>query len=125
MTDKISILYVDDEPINLMLFETYFKKNFNVITAESGPSGMEILQSNSTITAVISDMKMPEMNGLEFVGMAKNEFPSIAYFILTGYDITEEITAALNSNLILKYFRKPFDEVEIQKAIKEFIEKIQ
>ena len=121
MNEKTSILYVDDEPLNTMLFKAYFKQTFNVYICDSGLNGLERLRLNPEIKVVISDMKMPNMNGIEFIRLAKNEFPNIAYFILTGYDINEEIADALNSNLILKYFRKPFNEKEIEKTIKEYL----
>ncbi len=122
MNELTSLLYVDDEPLNTMLFKAYFKQIFDVHICDSGLKGLEKLRLNPEIRVVISDMKMPNMNGIEFIQLAKNEFPNIAYFILTGYDINEEITNALNSNLILKYFRKPFNEREIEKTIKEFLQ---
>ncbi len=122
MNELTSLLYVDDEPLNTMLFKAYFKQIFNVYICDSGIKGLEKLRLNPEIRVVISDMKMPNMNGIEFIRLAKSEFPNIAYFILTGYDINEEITNALNSNLILKYFRKPFNEREIEKTIKDFLQ---
>ncbi|MFA6402437.1 MAG: response regulator [Salinivirgaceae bacterium] len=119
MKKKPMLLYVDDEPINLMLFEANFKQNYTVITAESGIIGLEKLYSNNEFVVVISDMKMPEMNGIEFITLAKKEFPNIAYYILTGYDITQEISEALKNKLIFRYFRKPFNLKEIEDAIIE------
>ncbi len=121
--NKPTMLYVDDEPINLVLFATSFNKSFNVITAESGNEGLELLKSNPSISIVISDMKMPEMSGIEFIKKAKNEFQNIAFFILTGFDLTNEISEALNSGLIYEYFKKPFDYKEIEISIKNAIKK--
>ena len=84
MSSKITVLYIDDEPINLMLFEEIFSQNYEIITAGSGSEGLKILQSNPLIKVVISDMKMPVMNGIDFNSKAKTEFPDIVYFILTG-----------------------------------------
>jgi two-component system, response regulator, stage 0 sporulation protein F len=117
MSGKITILYVDDEPINLMLFEENFNQNYVIITAESGSDGLNKLRKYQDIKVVISDMKMPEMNGIEFIEQAKKEFPDIAYFIFTGYNLTDEIADALNKKLIQKYFCKPFNEYEIERAI--------
>lgn len=117
MSKKIPVLYVDDEPINLQLFELNFKNTFNVITALSGSDGFEILKKNPDIPVVVSDMRMPKMNGLEFIGKAKKEFPHIIFYILTGYDITEQISEALNNRLIAKYFRKPSNYKEIESTI--------
>ena len=121
MNDKKTILYVDDEPINLKLFALNFKNKFVVLTAESGTEGYELLKKNPHTAVVISDMKMPGMNGIEFIKLAKKEFPEISYFILTGFDITEEIADALNERLIHKYFRKPFNMKEIESAITEIL----
>jgi len=119
MKEKITVLYVDDEPINLKIFELSFKNRFIIHTAISGFEGMGILKSNSDISVVVSDMRMPKMDGLEFIAMAKREFPNIIFFILTGYDITEQIADALNNKLINKYFRKPFNFKEIESSIVE------
>jgi two-component system, response regulator, stage 0 sporulation protein F len=121
MDEKTTLLYVDDEELNLRLFEINFRKKFNVLTAESGDEGLEQLRANPQTLIVISDMKMPGMNGIEFIRLAKRDFPDISYYILTGFDITEEIAEALNQRLINKYFRKPFDMKEIETSIMEFL----
>ena len=117
MSSQISVLYIDDEPINLMIFERVFRKSYNIVTAESGQEGIELLNDNNEIQVVISDMKMPKMNGIEFITMAKNKFPDKAYFILTGYDMTDEIKDAINNNLIHNSFSKPFKAADITSAI--------
>lgn len=121
MNNPITILYVDDEPMNLMLFRANFKNKFNVQTAESGKEGLNQLISNPSTHVVISDMKMPGMNGIEFIKLAKIDFPNISFFILTGFDITDEISEALNDKLIHRYFRKPFNIKEIETAILEAV----
>ncbi len=112
-----TILYVDDEPINLRLFATNLKRDFRVLTAGSAISGLEILNKNPEISVVVSDMRMPSMNGLDFIKTAREKHPDIKYFILTGFDITKEIAEALKSKLILEYFSKPFKTNEIIDAI--------
>lgn len=107
--DKLKVLYVDDEELNLQLFEINLSEIFNVITADSGEHGLEIILKEKDIAVVVSDMKMPSMNGIEFIKKAKEVDPTIQYYILTGFEITEEIRDALKTGLIKKYFRKPFD----------------
>ena len=119
MEKQEKILYVDDEELNLHLFATVFKKKFNVITAESGFEGLKKLEENNDICVVISDMKMPEMNGIEFINNAKKKYANLVYFILTGFEITEEIADALNEKLINKYFKKPFNSKEIENTIND------
>lgn len=121
MNGKITLLYVDDEPLNLMLFELNLQDKFNILKAESGEEGLIVLKHNPQIVVVISDMKMPGMNGIEFIRLAKKEFPNIRFYILTGFDINEEIADALNERLIHKYFRKPFNMKEIEASILENI----
>lgn len=121
MSDKPTILYVDDEPTNLLLFKVNFQKKYNIITALSGYEGLEKLRTHSEVIIVISDMKMPGISGIEFIKMAKVEFPNIVYYILTGYDITPEIEEALTSNLIHSYYSKPFRVEEIDLSIIQVI----
>jgi two-component system, response regulator, stage 0 sporulation protein F len=117
MTPGIAILYVDDEPINLMLFEQLFRRKHTVLTANSGFGGLEVLKENPEVDVIISDMKMPGMNGIEFIRQAKIFFPLKLFYILTGYGITPEIQQAIESGLISKYFQKPFNMSEIESTI--------
>jgi len=119
MSEKITVLYVDDEMINLMLFKRLFKDHFYILTAESGNKGLEVLASEKEIKAVVSDMKMPNMSGLEFAVKAKNQFPDVVFFILTGFDCTPEMIEALNSKLISEYFGKPLNSAKIIGSIQE------
>ena len=114
-----TILYVDDEIMNLELFEFHMKKKYNLFLAESGPAGLELLEKESNISIVLTDMRMPVMNGLEFIQKAKVNYPDVTFFILTGYDITPEISAAMESGMIHKYFSKPYDLNDIEVAINE------
>lgn len=122
MNKEIKILYVDDEPINTKLFEINFKNKFSVITAENGLQALDLLNANSDTQVVLSDMKMPVMNGFEFIEKAKEKYPDKKYFILTGFEITGEIKQALDSGLIVKYFRKPLNMREIESSIKDVAE---
>jgi response regulator RpfG family c-di-GMP phosphodiesterase len=114
---KIKILYVDDEPINLKLFEINFARDFEIFVAEDGSNGLNILEKEPDIKVIISDMKMPGMNGIEFIAKAREKYPAKKYYILTGFEITKEIQDAIESGMILKYFRKPFNIKEIRSTI--------
>lgn len=123
MSEKSTILYVDDELLNLQIFEINFRKNYRVVTALSGELALEILELDPGITVVVSDMRMPGMDGLEFIQKARDKHYNLAFFILTGYDITFEISHALESKLIHQYFRKPFNMKEISEAIEMALNK--
>jgi CheY-like chemotaxis protein len=121
MPKDITILYVDDEHVNVFLFEEMFNKKYTVLTANSGLQGLEILKHHDNIEVLISDMRMPGMNGLEFIEKTRSLYPSMICCILTGYDITPEIKKALQDGLIVKCFQKPFDMVEIVSFISDVL----
>lgn len=123
MDSKSKILYVDDEAINLQLFSINLKKKYDIFTASDGISGLSTLEKNPEIKAVVSDMKMPYMNGIEFIKKAKEKFPTKCYFILSGFDLTNEIAQAIQTGVVNKYFSKPFNIKEIDMAISEAINK--
>jgi response regulator RpfG family c-di-GMP phosphodiesterase len=121
MNCKKKVLYVDDEPINLKVFQMSFQKQFDVVIADSGNAGLQKLKEDPEIAVVISDMKMPEMNGIEFIRLAKNEFPENFYFVLTAFDINAEITEALKQGLIYNHFQKPFNKRELEELISQVL----
>jgi response regulator RpfG family c-di-GMP phosphodiesterase len=121
---KTKILYVDDEEINLMLFEANLESQFDVFTANSGIKGLEIIKGYPEIRVVISDMKMPLMNGIEFIKKASDIAPKVKFYILTGFEITTEIQQALNQGIIRKYFRKPFNMNEISREIDDALSNV-
>lgn len=111
-----TILYVDDEQINQLIFERNLNKDFNVLVAGSGEDGINVYQ-NSDIDVIVSDMKMPGMNGVEFVRKIKELDTHIPCFILTGYDITPEIHTAIKTKMLEGYFQKPLNVQKIRAAI--------
>jgi response regulator RpfG family c-di-GMP phosphodiesterase len=121
MDTPITVLYVDDEPINLMLFELNFKSKYKVLTASDAKDGINILEQNPYIHIVISDMKMPEINGVDFLRIVKTKFPQSSCFILTGFDITQDIQQAIEEKIIVKYLAKPFVISEINGAISSIV----
>ena len=110
MVSVVNVLYVDDEPLNLFLFSSVFKNIYNVMTAESGFTGLDMIVKNKSINVVIADMKMPGMNGIEFIEKAREMIPGLDCFIMTGYDVTPEIQKSIESGLVKRYFRKPMDK---------------
>ena len=115
---KHTILYVDDEFLNLLVFSKLFSAKYSILTAESGSEGLRKLEECPGVRAVVSDMKMPGMNGVEFVRLAKGRRPELKCFIMTGYDITEEIFESLRQRTIEECFSKPIVNIEpIEAAI--------
>ena len=117
METKKKILYVDDEFVNLRIFEINLNKKYEVLTAETGMTGLEILAKNPDIIAVVSDMRMPVMDGLAFIKTAKELYPDKVYYLLTGFELQGDIEEAIQSKLIQEYFKKPVDMMAIHTAI--------
>ena len=115
MSAKPAILYVDDEEANLLLFRISFEGDRDVLVANSPEEGLLKLEENrERIKAVISDMHMPKMNGVQFIKKAREMVKNIPYYILSGYAFNDEIDQALKSKTIAKFFTKPFDRSEIE-----------
>ncbi len=123
MKKQTSILYVDDEIINIEVFKLTFDWKYEVHSAESGKEGIEVLQRNSDIQFVISDMKMPGISGIEFISLAKKAHPNLPCMILSGYQEDQEILKALNDKLIIEYMIKPFDKDKIIALIESNVRK--
>jgi response regulator RpfG family c-di-GMP phosphodiesterase len=125
---KINILYVDDEENNLFSFKATFRLKYNVFTAISGNDAIAILREHPEIEIIITDQKMPNMTGVEFLETIIPEFPDPMRILLTGYaDLTATIDA-VNKGKIFHYLNKPWKEEEldatIQSAYEKYIENI-
>ena len=91
MKSKPKILYVDDEPMNLELFEANFSSLYEVLTSTDGFVALEILKQNDDLKAVISDLKMPFIDGFDFLERVKEGFPQMKCFLMSGYDHNQQI----------------------------------
>jgi response regulator RpfG family c-di-GMP phosphodiesterase len=121
---KKSVLYVDDEEINLELFRINFENDFNVITALSGAEALQILKtSRENIPVIISDLKMPGMTGLEMIAKIKLQTPAKVCIMLTAYADTEVMMMAINQELIYRYMLKPWRKPELFKTLNHAFEK--
>ncbi|MEQ9466889.1 MAG: response regulator [Ekhidna sp.] len=117
---KKTILFVDDELINLFVLEKRFEAEYNVLTAESGEDALKRIEENKeTIDAIISDLKMAEMDGLQLIDRVKPDIVDVPCFLLTGYDYNDQINAAISSKKVDFLFKKPFDYNLIDSKLKE------
>ncbi len=114
MSNKI--LYVDDEVINLELFKINFKNDYSIFVADSAQKGLEILK-NENINVVISDLRMPHMNGIDFIDKVKKEKPATVCILLTAFMESEAMFKAINEELVYRYIMKPWKKDEIKEVI--------
>lgn len=110
---KYSLLYVDDEATNLRVFKSNFRKFFKVFTATSPFEAMDILKENE-IQVIVTDQRMPDMTGTEFLEKILPDYPDVIKIILTGFTDIEAIKDGINRCGIYKYITKPwnFDEMK-------------
>ncbi|MFW5752365.1 MAG: response regulator, partial [bacterium] len=104
---KDTILYIDDDEHNLMVFEAYFEEKYRVLTATSAREGYDILL-NENVKVVVTDQRMPVENGLDFIRRVAPAYPMVIYIILTAYTDLSNIKEAINSGLIYRYISKPW-----------------
>lgn len=114
---KPSLLYVDDEKDNLLVFKSSFRRFYDVHTASSAEEGLKILLDNS-IDIVISDQRMPEITGVEFLKSIPED-KTTANMILTGYSDINVLIEALNSGKVHRYLTKPWERGSLKKVIDE------
>ncbi len=112
------ILYVDDEIINLELFQLTFMNVFQVLVAESAEEGLKLLALNSDIHVVIADLKMPGMNGMDFIKEAKKMNQERVCMLLTGFMEPNIMMEGLNKELIFRYILKPWNKDELDENIR-------
>ncbi|MDY6937857.1 MAG: response regulator [Cyanobacteriota bacterium] len=114
---KPKMLVVDDEPDNLDLLYRTFRRDFQVTKAESGVQALEVLEREGEVAVIISDQRMPEMKGTEFLSKTVPQFPNTVRIILTGFTDIEDLVEAINSGQVYKYITKPWDPTELKKVV--------
>ena len=119
--DKISILYVDDEMNNLISFKAVFRIKYNILTAISGEEAIKILKNN-LVNIIITDQRMPQMTGVEFLESILDEFPDPIRILLTGYADMNAVIDAVNKGKIFHYLTKPWNEEELDITINRAID---
>ena len=120
---KYSILYVDDEEVNLKLFYYTFRRDFEINLAESAKNGLEFLEKTE-VDVIITDQKMPEMTGVEFLKEVNEKFPEIPPWrlMISGYAKNEDIDSAFKNYNLYKFISKPWNAEELKCTILKAIE---
>jgi len=113
---KYEVLYVDDEEVNLRGFKANFRKFFKVHTSISPSEAIGILQEND-IQVIITDQRMPEMTGTEFLEKILPDYPDVVKIILTGFTDIAAIQDGINRCGIYKYITKPWDFDEMKATL--------
>jgi CheY-like chemotaxis protein len=119
---KLKLLVVDDEPDNLDLLYRTFRRDFNVLKADSGVNALQVLATEGEVAVIISDQRMPEMKGTEFLSKTVPQFPDTVRIILTGFTDIEDLVEAINAGQVYKYITKPWDPTELKAVVQRAAE---
>lgn len=116
--DQVRILCVDDEPNVLRALERIFlDDDFDIITAASGTEGLDVISRTPDICLVISDYRMPGMNGVEFLKEVYSRNPDTIRIVLSGYADTAAVVEAINEGKIYKFIPKPWNDDDLRVTV--------
>jgi len=117
--ERRTLLLVDDEPnVRNALRRQLRRDGYRILTAESAAEGLELLALHE-VQVVLSDQRMPNMNGTEFLNRVKALYPDTVRIVLSGYTDLDSVTEAVNRGAIFKFITKPWDNEALRKQIRE------
>jgi signal transduction histidine kinase/FixJ family two-component response regulator len=115
------VLYVDDEPDNLRIFELTFRRDFTVLTATNAKEGLELL-SQHPVAVVLSDQKMPGIQGVEFLRRVRELDSGVVRILVTAYGDAKILGDAINDGNIYRYLPKPWEPEDMRLTVRRAIE---
>ncbi|HSS98974.1 MAG TPA: HD domain-containing phosphohydrolase, partial [Terriglobales bacterium] len=115
MGDKI--LFVDDEPAVLDGYKRTLYREFEIDTAVGGEQGLQVIESHGPYAVVVSDMRMPGMDGVQFLSQVRQTAPNTVRMILSGQSDMDATIAAVNEGNIFRFLTKPCDKDALGKAV--------
>ncbi|MDR1646671.1 MAG: response regulator, partial [Zoogloeaceae bacterium] len=114
-----TLLLLDDEPNILRALQRALRQEGYRILATTNPHEAFELLARHKVQVIISDQRMPEMSGTEFLSRVKEIYPDTVRIVLSGYSEIETITQAVNQGAIYKFFTKPWDDNQLRDNIRE------
>ena len=123
MVEDVTILCVDDEANVLKsLRRLFLAEEYEILTAESGKEGIALLEQHQPVQVVISDYRMPEMDGVAFLKRVHERWPETIRIVLSGYADTAAVVAAINEGQVYKFIPKPWNDEELKGTIAKAVE---
>ena len=124
MGEPIRILCIDDEQNVLRsLTRLFLDDPYEILTATSGAEGLLILDQSGTVPVVISDYRMPGMNGVEFLSEVRKRWPETVRIVLSGYADTGAVVSAINEGQIYRFVAKPWNDDELRVTVANALER--
>jgi two-component system NtrC family sensor kinase len=123
-SEQIKILCVDDERNVLRALERIFlDDDYEIVIAGSGEEGLQIMEESGPFQVVISDYRMPVMNGVEFLKAVYSRWPETVRIVLSGYADAGAIVAAINEGHIYRFIPKPWNDDELRVTLQNSLER--
>jgi len=119
--EKIKILYVDDEENNLQAFKASFRRDYKVFIAISAQVARDFLKTQE-VDIIITDQRMPEETGVDFLASIIPLYPDPIRILLTGYTDIQAVIDAINKGQVYHYLTKPWEEDYMRTVIKNAFE---
>ncbi|MDC0358228.1 response regulator [Oligoflexia bacterium] len=121
MSEKV--LFVDDEPNILTAFTRQLRKHstFSISTATGGKRGLALIEEQGPFAVVVSDMRMPGMDGIEFLGEVRKVAPNTVRMMLTGNTDQETAVTAVNKGNIFRFLTKPCSTEDLANTVEDAI----
>ncbi len=116
------VLFVDDDENILSSFKRQFHNKFNMLFAKSGAKGLDIIENEGPVALVVSDYRMPEMNGADFLFKVRERFPNTVRIMLTGQADIEAMVKIINEGRIFRFLTKPCPPELMRKNIEDGLE---
>jgi response regulator RpfG family c-di-GMP phosphodiesterase len=124
-TPAPTLLFVDDEPSILSALRRVCRpRGYRVLIAESGAAALETLEKES-VDLIVSDMRMPKMDGAELLSIVRQRWPAVLRLLLTGYADIGSTIAAINQGEIHRYIAKPWDDQELLLCLGDSLNRLQ
>ncbi len=118
---EFPVLYVDDEPENLRIFELTFRREFSILTAGDAEEGLRVL-NESPVAVVLSDHRMPGMSGVDFLSRVKELDPNTLRILVTAYGDAGTLESAINAGSIYRFVPKPWTPEDMRLTVRRAIE---
>jgi signal transduction histidine kinase len=110
------VLYVDDDPANLMVFESGLGGALPILTASSGEEALRLMREHE-VAVLLADQRMPGMTGVQLMEKVRADYPDVVRMIITAYSDLEASIEAINRGHVDAYFKKPWEPVELKLAL--------
>jgi signal transduction histidine kinase len=117
-----TLLVVDDEPDVVKSVQDLLRLDYRVLGTTSATKAIEMMQADE-IHVVMTDQRMPEMTGVEFLSRVRGEYPEAIRLLFTGYADIRAVIDAINQGNVYRYITKPWDPEELQSLIREAVER--